>query len=247
MSVTFVSRFVDLEHWNDLILGQTYNVRIQSEESYHCSGGYLYPVASFCFWTVWRVSRWCSVHGFTHLAWVATRQKTAMMIGIILIFPGPRSKDHELAHFRRMSSYPDRRKILSFITSSFLALCSGSLYGFGAYSHELANILEGLGNSSGINIEIVGGIGDLGLYLGITMGLFYDHFGSKLTAIMSAISTTISMSRDLWTPSHFCQVSLWWLWHSVDISILQFGWLPSISSLLVNHHTQCTLMPFLQP
>lgn len=48
------------------------------------------------------------------------------------------------------------------------------------------------GLSEPMNVDIVGSIGDLGLYLGITVGLFYDKFGSKPTAILAAISTTVS-------------------------------------------------------
>eukprot|EP00455_Lapot_gusevi_P010951 TRINITY_DN1501_c0_g1_i4.p1 TRINITY_DN1501_c0_g1~~TRINITY_DN1501_c0_g1_i4.p1 ORF type:complete len:503 (-),score=106.47 TRINITY_DN1501_c0_g1_i4:259-1767(-) len=71
--------------------------------------------------------------------------------------------------------------LVSLLTSVFVVLTCGSLYGFSAYSKELASIL---GEQS---VDLLGSAGDLGVYTGILMGICFGRFGSAITTVISTI------------------------------------------------------------
>lgn len=79
-----------------------------------------------------------------------------------------------------MSAEPAWSKYVILLFSSFMVLSAGTLYGFGAYSANLADAL----NRSDVNM--LGSFGDAGLYTGIILGLFNDKFGPVSTLLVAA-------------------------------------------------------------
>jgi len=65
---------------------------------------------------------------------------------------------------------------VSLLAASLLVLPAGSMYGFGAYSTQLAVAL-GKRNS---DVDTLGSAGDLGVYLGFTVGICWDICGSQV-------------------------------------------------------------------
>jgi len=72
---------------------------------------------------------------------------------------------------------------VSLLAASLLVLPAGSMYGFGAYSTQLAVAL-GKRNS---DVDTLGSAGDLGVYLGFTVGICWDICGSQITALVSLL------------------------------------------------------------
>jgi MFS family permease len=72
----------------------------------------------------------------------------------------------------------------SFGVSAVVVLCAGTLYGFGAYSEQLADTF-------GQNIDIIGSCGDIGVYTGVIMGVFSDKFGVKKGLAVSTILLSV--------------------------------------------------------
>lgn len=72
----------------------------------------------------------------------------------------------------------------------FSSFCStiGTLYSYSAYSAQLMTLLS----YTGIDVNIVSSIGDLGLYAGgIPVGFFFDKFGPRLTYAIAVAGLTI--------------------------------------------------------
>jgi MFS family permease len=62
-------------------------------------------------------------------------------------------------------------------------LAAGTAYGFGSYSEQLKSILGG--DQSAVNL--VGSVGQIGLYTALLGGLFYDRFGARMTLLLGGI------------------------------------------------------------
>jgi MFS family permease len=74
-------------------------------------------------------------------------------------------------------------RYVSLLAATLLVLPAGSMYGFGAYSTQLAAAL-GKRNSE---VDTLGSAGDLGVYLGIAMGVCWDVCGSQVTTVLSLL------------------------------------------------------------
>eukprot|EP00455_Lapot_gusevi_P015803 TRINITY_DN18054_c0_g2_i2.p1 TRINITY_DN18054_c0_g2~~TRINITY_DN18054_c0_g2_i2.p1 ORF type:complete len:540 (+),score=139.24 TRINITY_DN18054_c0_g2_i2:112-1731(+) len=67
------------------------------------------------------------------------------------------------------------------VASCFVVLCTGTLYGFGQFSQDLAVSVGRL------NVDYVGGFADWGMYTGIFAGLLYEYFGEHMVLVFSAV------------------------------------------------------------
>ena len=71
---------------------------------------------------------------------------------------------------------------LSFSASLFVQLCAGTAYAFSLYSNHLRDTL----GWNQKEVEHVGSIGNIGMYLGIFAGIFYDRYGPQTTGVVGA-------------------------------------------------------------
>ncbi len=58
-------------------------------------------------------------------------------------------------------------RIVAFVAGLFSCLVSGTLYGFGSFAPSMQDVFQWDQTS----INLVGSVGDIGLYLGFTMGI----------------------------------------------------------------------------
>lgn len=80
--------------------------------------------------------------------------------------------------------------VLSFIFCTILCLGAGTLYMFSAYSREMEEVVAEQNPHTHVNVELVGSIGDLGLYLGVIAGIVYDRFGCTIANIYGMLLTS---------------------------------------------------------
>ncbi len=71
----------------------------------------------------------------------------------------------------------------SVIGSSFAAVAAGTLYSYGMYSP----LLKGALGYSESRINLIGQLGDYGLYLGSTLGHVFDRYGARITLPLSGL------------------------------------------------------------
>eukprot|EP00164_Ancoracysta_twista_P002476 GFYU01003287.1.p1 GENE.GFYU01003287.1~~GFYU01003287.1.p1 ORF type:complete len:539 (-),score=151.26 GFYU01003287.1:174-1790(-) len=69
-------------------------------------------------------------------------------------------------------------KWVTLVAGMFMLLCGGTMYVFGVYSDQLKKDM----NYTQTDIDSVGSTANVGGYLGIVAGLFYDRFGPRRTA-----------------------------------------------------------------
>eukprot|EP01125_Pyxidicula_operculata_P007715 TRINITY_DN2612_c0_g1_i1.p2 TRINITY_DN2612_c0_g1~~TRINITY_DN2612_c0_g1_i1.p2 ORF type:complete len:440 (-),score=78.22 TRINITY_DN2612_c0_g1_i1:2808-4127(-) len=116
-------------------------------------------------------------------------------------------------------------RIISFASAIVMSLAAGTLYGFSAYSKDLAEVL----NTE--SVDIVGSIGDLGLYLGITSGLFYDRFGPEWTSVVSTVMFFFINSLVFLTLKGYLIREVWFL------CILYFFYGQSCYAMFINSYS----------
>ena len=68
-----------------------------------------------------------------------------------------------------------------------LELTAGTVYGYGSYSEQLKVVLGG--SQSAINL--VGSVGQVGLYIGVFGGLVYDRFGAQAASVLGGLIATL--------------------------------------------------------
>ncbi len=74
-------------------------------------------------------------------------------------------------------------RAISLVIGLVACLVSGTLYGFGTWAPAMKNAF-GWDQAS---INLVGNVGDVGLYLGFTMGLLYDATSPWFTMLTGAV------------------------------------------------------------
>ncbi|KAM9961070.1 hypothetical protein ACTFIW_010246 [Dictyostelium discoideum] len=75
------------------------------------------------------------------------------------------------------------QRILSLAWGIFAILASGTLYGFSTISNEVRDTL----GYSQTDIALAISMGDVGMYIGLTVGLFFDFFGPFFTNALATV------------------------------------------------------------
>ncbi|KAN0034419.1 hypothetical protein ACTFIV_000928 [Dictyostelium citrinum] len=93
---------------------------------------------------------------------------------------GQKKKDKSLHRFYKpphFIKHAETQRILSLLWGVLTILASGTLYGFSIISNEIRDKLEYSQTDIGLAISF----GDVGMYIGLTVGFFFDLFGPFFT------------------------------------------------------------------